>query len=145
MQNSSRMYLSWQSLQLIYYLCYCYFAHLITAICSCVILTIAHWAPLSTGFSRQEYWTELPCPPQGIFLTQRSNLGLLHCRQILYHLRHQGKFVPLRSLITETCSRANIVGWLRSQNAKNGFSYIKKVMPGTLSLDFIPVHVITVH
>ena len=26
---------------------------------------------------------------QGIFLTQRSNLGVLHCRQILYHLRHQ--------------------------------------------------------
>ena len=27
---------------------------------------------------------------QGIFPTQRSNLGLLHCRQILYHLSHQG-------------------------------------------------------
>ena len=27
---------------------------------------------------------------QGIFPTQRSNLGLLHCRQILYHLKHQG-------------------------------------------------------
>ena len=27
---------------------------------------------------------------QGIFLTQGSNLGLLHCRQILYHLSHQG-------------------------------------------------------
>ena len=26
----------------------------------------------------------------GIFLTQGSNLGLLHCRQILYHLSHQG-------------------------------------------------------
>ena len=25
-----------------------------------------------------------------IFLTQGSNPGLLHCRQILYHLRHQG-------------------------------------------------------
>ena len=25
---------------------------------------------------------------QGIFLTQGSNLGLLHCRQILYHLSH---------------------------------------------------------
>ena len=24
--------------------------------------------------------------------TQESNLGLLHCRQILYHLSHQGKF-----------------------------------------------------
>ena len=27
---------------------------------------------------------------QGIFTTQRSNLGLLHCRQILYCLSHQG-------------------------------------------------------
>ena len=26
---------------------------------------------------------------QGIFLTQGSNLGLLHCRQILYLLSHQ--------------------------------------------------------
>ena len=25
--------------------------------------TIALWAPLSVGFSRQEYWCELPCPP----------------------------------------------------------------------------------
>ena len=27
---------------------------------------------------------------QGIFPTQELNLGLLHCRQILYHLGHQG-------------------------------------------------------
>ena len=27
---------------------------------------------------------------QGIFLIQGSNPGLLHCRQILYHLSHQG-------------------------------------------------------
>ena len=26
---------------------------------------------------------------QGIFPTQRSNPGLLHCRQILYHMNHQ--------------------------------------------------------
>ena len=26
---------------------------------------------------------------QGIFPTQRSNPGLLHCRQVLYHLSHQ--------------------------------------------------------
>ena len=82
------------------------------------------------GFSRQEYWSGLPCPPprdfpnpgikprsptlqgdsllseppgkpkntgvgslsllQGIFLTQGVNLGLLHCRRILYCLSHQG-------------------------------------------------------
>ena len=27
---------------------------------------------------------------QGIFPTQGSNPGLLHCRRILYHLSHQG-------------------------------------------------------
>ena len=27
--------------------------------------TIACQAPLSIGFSRQEYWSRLPCPPQG--------------------------------------------------------------------------------
>ena len=26
---------------------------------------LSHQAPLSTGFSRQEYWTGLPCPPPG--------------------------------------------------------------------------------
>ena len=37
---------------------------------SCVQLfatpwTIAHQALLSMGFSRQEYWSGLPCPPPG--------------------------------------------------------------------------------
>ena len=27
--------------------------------------TIAHQAPLTMGFSRQEYWSGLPCPPPG--------------------------------------------------------------------------------
>ena len=27
---------------------------------------------------------------QGVFMTQASNLGLPHCRQILYRLSHQG-------------------------------------------------------
>ena len=51
--------------------------------------TIACQAPLSMGFSRQEYWSGLPFL-QGIFLTQESNPGLLHCRQILYQLSYKG-------------------------------------------------------
>ena len=35
---------------------------------------------------------------QGIFLTQESNLGLLHCRQILYRLSYEG--IPLGSLLS---------------------------------------------
>ena len=30
--------------------------------------TVVHQAPLSMGFSRQEYWSELPCPPPGDLL-----------------------------------------------------------------------------
>ena len=33
-------------------------------------------------------WVAIPFS-RGIFPTQGSNLGLLHCRQILYHLSHQ--------------------------------------------------------
>ena len=29
------------------------------------MLTVAHQAPLSMEFSRQEYWSGLPCPPPG--------------------------------------------------------------------------------
>ena len=27
--------------------------------------SVAHQAPLSIGFSRQEYWNGFPCPPSG--------------------------------------------------------------------------------
>ena len=41
--------------------------------------TVAHQAPLSMEFSRQEYWIEVGCraPLQGIFPTQGSDLHLL--------------------------------------------------------------------
>ena len=43
---------------------------------SCVQLfvtlwTVVHQAPLSMGFSRQEYWSGFPCPPPGDFLDPR--------------------------------------------------------------------------
>ena len=37
-------------------------------------------APLFMGFSKQEYWSRLPCPPPGLFLTQGWNLSLLYLR-----------------------------------------------------------------
>ena len=54
----------------------------------CVFHRIAdksnHQGPLSMGFPRQECWSGLHFLLQGILLIQGSNLGLLHCRQILY-------------------------------------------------------------
>ena len=64
--------------------------------------TVAHQAPLSVEFFRQEYWSGCHFLFQGIFLTQKLNPGLLHCRQtltnwatretlfILYHLGEGG-------------------------------------------------------
>ena len=55
--------------------------------------TIAHQAPLSMGFSRQEHWSGLPCPPPGDLPNpgiEPTSLRLLHGRQILYCLNHQG-------------------------------------------------------
>ena len=52
--------------------------------------TIACQVPLSMKFSQQEFQSGLPFTTQGIFLTEGSNPGLLHRRQILYHLSYQG-------------------------------------------------------
>ena len=30
-----------------------------------ILWSVAHQVPLSIGFSRQEYWSGLPCPPPG--------------------------------------------------------------------------------
>ena len=46
---------------------------------------------MSMEFSSQEYWSGFP-DLQGIFPTQGSNPGLLHCRWILYHLSYNARF-----------------------------------------------------
>ena len=52
--------------------------------------TVAHQAPLSMEFSRQEYWSGLPFPSPGNLSNPRIEPRSLACRQILYHLSHQG-------------------------------------------------------
>ena len=57
-----------------------------------VRLLVARQAPLSMEFSRHECWRGVLFPSPGIFPTRGSSPGLLHCRQILYHLSHHGGF-----------------------------------------------------
>ena len=52
--------------------------------------TVAYQAPLSMGSSRQEYWSGLLFPSPQDLPNPGSNPGLPHCRQMLYHLSHQG-------------------------------------------------------
>ena len=44
----------------------------------CDLIDYACLAPLSMGFSRQEYWSGLLFPSLGDILTQGSNLNLLY-------------------------------------------------------------------
>ena len=46
--------------------------------------------PLSMEFSRQEYWSGLPFPSSGDLPDRGIEPRSLPCRQILYHLSHQG-------------------------------------------------------
>ena len=59
---------------------------------------VARQAPRSMGFSRPKYWSGSHSLFQGIFPIQGWNLGLLHCREILYHLKHQGRLFPYKLL-----------------------------------------------
>ena len=62
---------------------------------SCVQLfatpwTLAHQAPLSMGFSRQEYWSGLPFPSPGDLPNPRIKPRSPVLQVILYHLSYRG-------------------------------------------------------
>ena len=60
------------------YVCACVFNRFSCVWLFAILWTVARRAPLSMGFSRQEHWNGLTCPPpERIFLTQRLNLRLL--------------------------------------------------------------------
>ena len=65
--------------------------------------TAAYQALPSMGFSRQEYWSGLPFPSPGDLPEPGINQGLLHCRQMLYHLSYQGSPSPKKGNAKE-CS-----------------------------------------
>ena len=51
---------------------------------------------------------------QGIFLTQGSNLGLLHCQQILYHLNHEGSSLMYIDLMINDIEKWYVFFWKTS-------------------------------
>ena len=70
----------------------CVYCCLVTKLCptNCDPCTVAHQAPLSMKFSKQERWSGLPFPSSQDLPRQGSNPGLPHCRRILYQLSHKG-------------------------------------------------------
>ena len=62
----------------------CMLCHLSHVQLFAILWTVACQAPLSTEFSRQEYWSGLLCPPSG----DLPDLHLLHQQRVLYHECH---------------------------------------------------------
>ena len=82
-------HLLWESLLL--KISYCYLVTSVmcdpmdfTSLCA-TLWIVAYQASLSMDFSRQEYWSGLPCPLPGDLPNSGLNPGLLHHRQILHH------------------------------------------------------------
>ena len=82
--------------------------------------TVAHQVPLSMDSPGKHTGIGSHSLLQGIFLTQGLNLGLLHCRQILYHPSHGGSphvqiFCPAlfwKKSFPDSSARSNLDGWL---------------------------------
>ena len=86
---------------------------------SCVLLLVTPWtvacqAPLSMGFSRQEYWSGLPCPPPGnlpdpgiepVALTSPASAGRLSATSTAWEAQscvHQRKMYTGNNVYTCT-------------------------------------------
>ena len=56
----------------------------------CDSMDCSRQAPLATGFSSQEHWSGLPCPPPGDLPNPGTEARFPTLQVILYHLSHQG-------------------------------------------------------
>ena len=94
---------------LLFCVCVCVCVCTCSCMCVCVCVLVAQSCPTLCNPGLQP--ARLLCPwnspgkntrvgshglLHGIFLTQRSNPGLLHCRWILYCLSHQGRLPALK-------------------------------------------------
>ena len=70
--DSRLHYTSWMIRVLFSSWCVCVHTQLLQSCLFATLWILAHQCPLSMGFSRQEHWSGLPCPPPG----DRPNPGI---------------------------------------------------------------------
>ena len=111
---------------------------------------ILEWAPLSMRFCRQEYWSGLPFSSPRVFQTQWSNLGLLHFRQILHHLIHQGSLKELDAtkrfyvymyiyIVCECAISLSVYIYLKGQSSKTKRAFCTLYTPINFSWSLRPL------
>ena len=93
--------------------------------------SVAHQDPLSMGFSRQEYWSGLPCPPPGDLPNPGMEPGSPAFLEDSLLLSHQGS--P-----TKLCPYVRIIIFIYYLNIFTTYSFIQisASSSSTNSLDF---------
>ena len=81
-----------------------------------ILWTVAHQAPLSMGFSRQEYWSGLPCPPPGDLLNPEIKPTSLESPALA------GRFFT----ISTTCKALIITGFFKLVSSLSSTSFYSK-------------------
>ena len=89
----------------------------------CDSMDCTRQAPLSMEFSSKNTGVGCHVLLQGIFPTQGLNPVLLHCRQILCHLSHQGVEVKVRSL---SCVRLFATPWTVAYQASPSMGFSRQ-------------------
>ena len=121
----------------------CWVAQLCPTLCD-PMGRIAHQAPRSTGFSRPEYRSGLPCPLPGNLPHPGLNSGLLHCGWALYHLSPQGRpggglptsvpFSPVAQSCLTLCDPVEWISPLLVLHPEILTAYHSQIDPNTFSL-----------
>ena len=78
------------------------------------LLTVSHQVSLSIGFSRQEYWSGLPCPPPG----DLPNPGIIPVSLISPSLA--GKFFTMMEMSRSTQMSRSLIGYIFFTALGNG-------------------------
>ena len=74
--------------------------------------TVAYQASPSMGFFKEEYWSGLPFSSPGNLLDPGTEPGLPHCRQMLYHLSHQGSPNQIKPIFKKISSHYSFLKYL---------------------------------
>ena len=116
--------------------CLLLFSRSVMSSCFTTQWTVAHQAPLSMGFSRQEYWSGLPCPA-GSGRSHGTNLSLLHWQGHSLSLSHHGsphmnlqlgKIIYHKAYFIIKCWLVHVIYWLL--HLEKGMATHSSILPG---------------
>ena len=82
-----------------------------------VLWTLACWAPPSMGFSRQEYWNGLPCPPPGDLSDPGIEPAFPALASGLFSIEPPGKPIDVNVIIV-LCAKAEVAAERLNPNSK---------------------------